>query len=114
MLARRNVGVPVFAGMIAASCLGIFLIPPLCVTFQGLREQLKPSSRPRPAAGAAALEAEPAHKARHGELLHRKLIVKPIPVRMLVPYSAAQPAFAAPRPSPARITSAAVAKTPSS
>jgi Cu/Ag efflux pump CusA len=62
MLARRNVSVPVFAGMIAASFLVIFVIPPLYVTFQGLRERLKPSSRPRPAAGAAAPEAEPAYK----------------------------------------------------
>jgi multidrug efflux pump subunit AcrB len=63
MLARRNVGVPVFAGMIAASCLGIFLIRPLYVTFQGLRERLKPLSRPRPAAIPAAPEAESAHEA---------------------------------------------------
>jgi hypothetical protein len=62
MLARRNVSVPVFAGMIAASFLGIFVIPPLYVTFQGLRERLKPSSRPRPVAGTAPLEADPAHK----------------------------------------------------
>jgi hypothetical protein len=62
MLARRNVSVPVFAGMIAASFLGIFVIPPLYVTFQSLRERLKPSSRPRPAAGPAPLEADPAHK----------------------------------------------------
>jgi hydrophobe/amphiphile efflux-1 (HAE1) family protein len=41
MLARRNVGTPVFSGMIAASFLGIFVIPPLYVTFQGLRERLK-------------------------------------------------------------------------
>jgi Cu/Ag efflux pump CusA len=62
MLARRNVSVPVFAGMIAASFLGIFVIPPLYVTFQGLRERLKPSSRPTPAAGLAPLEADPAHQ----------------------------------------------------
>src|SRR5665811_791206 len=31
MLARRNVSTPVFAGMIAASFLGIFAIPPLYV-----------------------------------------------------------------------------------
>jgi Cu/Ag efflux pump CusA len=62
MLARRDVGMPVFAGMIAASFLGIFVIPPLYVTFQGLRERLKPSSRPRPAAGPAPLEADPAHQ----------------------------------------------------
>ena len=41
MLARRNVGTPVFAGMIAASFLGIFVIPILYVVFQGLRERIK-------------------------------------------------------------------------
>jgi hypothetical protein len=49
--------------MIGASCLGIFLIPPLYVTFQGLRERLKPSSRPTPAAS----EAAPAHHASAAE-----------------------------------------------
>jgi multidrug efflux pump subunit AcrB len=38
-LARRNVGTPVFGGMIAASFIGIFVIPPLYVLFQGLRER---------------------------------------------------------------------------
>jgi hypothetical protein len=33
-LARRNVGTPVFGGMILASCVGIFVIPPLYVAFQ--------------------------------------------------------------------------------
>jgi multidrug efflux pump subunit AcrB len=46
-LARRNVGTPVFAGMLAASFLGIFAIPPLYVSFQGLRERLRPGARPR-------------------------------------------------------------------
>ena len=41
MLARRNVGTPVFAGMIAASFLGIFVIPLLYVVFQGIRERIK-------------------------------------------------------------------------
>ena len=40
-VSRRAVGTPVFAGMIAASALGIFLIPMLYVTFQGLRERVK-------------------------------------------------------------------------
>ncbi len=40
-LARRNVGTPVFGGMIAASFLGIFVIPILYVVFQGVRERLK-------------------------------------------------------------------------
>ncbi|MGE0418593.1 MAG: efflux RND transporter permease subunit, partial [Acetobacteraceae bacterium] len=46
MLARRNVGTPVFGGMIFASFLGIFAIPPLYVTFQWLREKVRPSLRP--------------------------------------------------------------------
>jgi hydrophobe/amphiphile efflux-1 (HAE1) family protein len=37
-ISRRGVGTPVFAGMIAASALGIFLIPMLYVTFEALRE----------------------------------------------------------------------------
>jgi multidrug efflux pump subunit AcrB len=38
MLSRRAVGTSVFAGMLAASSIGIFLIPMLYVTFQSLRE----------------------------------------------------------------------------
>jgi len=45
-LARRDVGTPVFGGMILASFIGIFAIPPLYVTFQAMRERLRPSSRP--------------------------------------------------------------------
>jgi hydrophobe/amphiphile efflux-1 (HAE1) family protein len=41
MVSRRAVGTPVFAGMLAASALGIFLIPMLYVTFQSLREWSK-------------------------------------------------------------------------
>ena len=47
-LARRDVGTPVFGGMILASFVGIFVIPPLYVSFQALRERLRPSIRPRP------------------------------------------------------------------
>jgi hydrophobe/amphiphile efflux-1 (HAE1) family protein len=39
MLSRRGVGTAVFAGMIAASSVGIFLIPMLYVMFQMLRER---------------------------------------------------------------------------
>ncbi|HEV3396287.1 MAG TPA: efflux RND transporter permease subunit, partial [Xanthobacteraceae bacterium] len=46
-LARRDVGTPVFGGMILASFIGIFAIPPLYVTFQAVRERLRPGSRPR-------------------------------------------------------------------
>jgi multidrug efflux pump subunit AcrB len=45
-LARRNVGTPVFGGMILASLVGIFAIPPLYVLFQGIRERLKGLARP--------------------------------------------------------------------
>ncbi|MCC6718781.1 MAG: efflux RND transporter permease subunit [Acetobacteraceae bacterium] len=38
MLSRRAVGMPVFAGMIGATAIGIFIIPMLYVTFQSLRE----------------------------------------------------------------------------
>ena len=41
MVSRRDVGTPVFAGMIAASAFGIFLIPMLYVWFQTLREGAK-------------------------------------------------------------------------
>ena len=40
-VSRRDVGTPVFAGMLAASALGIFLIPMLYVTFQTGRERAK-------------------------------------------------------------------------
>jgi len=46
-LARRDVGTPVFGGMILASFVGIFVIPLLYVTFQALREKLRPGSRPK-------------------------------------------------------------------
>jgi multidrug efflux pump subunit AcrB len=38
MIARRSVSTPVFAGMLAASSVGIFLIPMLYVVFQRMRE----------------------------------------------------------------------------
>jgi multidrug efflux pump subunit AcrB len=48
-LSRRGVGTAVFAGMIVASTIGIFLIPMLYVTFQAMREWVKArSSRRRP------------------------------------------------------------------
>jgi hydrophobe/amphiphile efflux-1 (HAE1) family protein len=46
-LARRDVGTPVFGGMILASCVGIFVIPPLYVTFQSIREKLRPKVHPQ-------------------------------------------------------------------
>jgi len=57
-LARRNVGTPVFGGMILASFLGIFAIPPLYVTFQWIAEKL----RRGPAKGSESQEkAKDAH-----------------------------------------------------
>lgn len=44
-LSRRGVGTAVFGGMLAASSLGIFLIPMLYVTFQTVRERTKQRSR---------------------------------------------------------------------
>jgi hydrophobe/amphiphile efflux-1 (HAE1) family protein len=46
-LARRDVGTPVFGGMLAAALLGIFVIPALYVVFQSVRERLRPSTRPK-------------------------------------------------------------------
>ncbi len=37
---RRDVGTPIFAGMIAASVIGLFLIPMLYVTFQNVSERI--------------------------------------------------------------------------
>ena len=41
MMSRRAVGTAVFAGMIVASSVGIFLIPMLYVMFQAMRERSK-------------------------------------------------------------------------
>ena len=48
-LARRNVGTPVFGGMLFASFIGVFAIPPLYVAFQAVRERLRPGSQPKTA-----------------------------------------------------------------
>ncbi len=52
-LAFRNVSTPVFGGMLAASLIGIFIIPPLYVVFQSVRERLRPAARPKPASAGA-------------------------------------------------------------
>jgi hydrophobe/amphiphile efflux-1 (HAE1) family protein len=44
---RRAVGTPVFGGMIAASLVGIFIIPMLYVVFQTMREKVKARFGPR-------------------------------------------------------------------
>ena len=53
-LARRNVGTPVFGGMIVASFIGIFVIPPLYVTFQasGRSSGRRPAPKERPSGAA--------------------------------------------------------------
>ena len=48
-ISRRAVGTPVFAGMLAASTIGIFLIPMLYVTFQTMRERVKARFGSKPA-----------------------------------------------------------------
>jgi len=50
MLSRQSVGTPVFYGMIAASTLGVFLIPMLYVTFQSAREWTKAKFARKPVA----------------------------------------------------------------
>jgi multidrug efflux pump subunit AcrB len=46
---RRAVGTPVFGGMLAASLIGIFIIPMLYTVFQTVREKVKGRfRRPRP------------------------------------------------------------------
>ena len=45
-VARRSVSTPVFAGMLAASCLGIFLIPMLYVVFEKARERVGQRKKP--------------------------------------------------------------------
>ena len=44
-ISRRSLGTPVFAGMIAASLVGIFVIPLLYAVFQAMRERV---ARPAP------------------------------------------------------------------
>ncbi|MBV8400785.1 MAG: efflux RND transporter permease subunit, partial [Acetobacteraceae bacterium] len=54
MISRRAVGTAVFAGMIAASSIGVFLIPMLYVTFQSMREAVKARLRRRKRAHVTA------------------------------------------------------------
>jgi multidrug efflux pump subunit AcrB len=60
MLSRRGVGTAVFGGMIAASFLGIFMIPVLYVVFQWVREKLKGLLGQQPAPTTAHVPASPA------------------------------------------------------
>jgi hydrophobe/amphiphile efflux-1 (HAE1) family protein len=64
-LARRHVGTPVFGGMIFASFIGIFAIPPLYVFFQAIRERVRPAARPQQERKAVP-EPGPPHEAATG------------------------------------------------
>jgi multidrug efflux pump subunit AcrB len=55
-ITRRDVGTPVFSGMIAASSIGIFLIPMLYLVFQWVRETVKARLFGRRSRGQAAAE----------------------------------------------------------
>src|SRR5260370_37046903 len=57
-LSRRGVGTAVFSAMIAASFLGIFLIPLLYVVFQRLRETIKRQPPTGDSQAAAATNAD--------------------------------------------------------
>lgn len=55
MLSRRGVGTAVFGGMIAASFVGVFMIPVLYVIFQWVREiGSRRRSRKQPSSGDAS------------------------------------------------------------
>ncbi len=55
-ITRRDVGTPVFSGMIAASSIGIFFIPMLYLVFQWLRETVKARLFGRRSRGQAPAE----------------------------------------------------------
>ena len=62
MLSRRGVGTAVFGGMIASSLIGIFLIPPLYVVFQWIREKIKGEGKKTPSSPSDLPPApQPAH-----------------------------------------------------
>jgi len=61
MLSRRGVGTAVFGGMIAASFVGVFMIPVLYVIFQWVRETgQRRRERRSPGATAQAPRAQAA------------------------------------------------------
>jgi len=66
-LARRGVGTPVFGGMLLASFVGIFAIPPLYVTFQWIAERLHTMRGPAGRdAGEKHKEAQPSGRLSPG------------------------------------------------
>jgi hypothetical protein len=60
----------VFGGMILASFIGIFAIPPLYVSFQAIRERLRPGARPHVAAPEPAGASSGAHDVKVGQPGH--------------------------------------------
>ena len=58
---QRAVGTAVFGGMIAASCLGIFVIPGLYVVFQTFREKVKSMGGGKAPTPTPAGSTEPNH-----------------------------------------------------
>src|SRR5260370_3088923 len=73
MLSRRAVGTAVFAGMIVATCIGVFLIPMLYVVFQSWRERVKQAfargrvRHPLAAPGQAGHASHPIAETRYGD-----------------------------------------------
>ncbi len=65
-LARRGVGTPVFGGMLLASFLGIFAIPPLYVSFQQIAERLKRREPRKRETGEGLREAHSSGGLLHG------------------------------------------------
>jgi HAE1 family hydrophobic/amphiphilic exporter-1 len=57
-LSRRAVGTPVFGGMLAASLIGVFMIPMLYVVFQWLRERVSRQPQPAPTGAPEGAPAE--------------------------------------------------------
>jgi hydrophobe/amphiphile efflux-1 (HAE1) family protein len=55
-IARHNVSTPVFVGMIAATCIGVFLIPMLYVFWEGLRERTSRLFQSKGSASKAAAD----------------------------------------------------------
>jgi hydrophobe/amphiphile efflux-1 (HAE1) family protein len=68
-ISRHDVGTPVFAGMIAASAIGLFVIPMLYVTFQTLRER---SSDGHPGVVLHALAERVRHRIRRRRRVARR------------------------------------------
>src|SRR4029450_13728056 len=88
---QRAVGTAVFGGMIAASCLGIFVIPGLYVAFQTGREKIQGIGKKAPPAEPAPVEQKhcrPASLEPHGSWFHRAHLLRLIPAEANVLFSA--------------------------